>query len=81
MECLECKRLGRMCRTCRVASENAALRAALAPFVKFIDAWDAKPINRTADEFYGIHTGTEWEASLKLSDLRKAREVTKGTTR
>ena len=49
----------------------AALVSALKPLAEFIRAFDAKPIN-LADEFYAIHAGTEWEASLRLSDLRKA---------
>jgi hypothetical protein len=50
------------------------LETALAPFVEFINKFDQKPI-RCDDEFYAIHVGTEWEASLKLSDLRAAREA------
>ena len=51
----------------------AALEAALRPFAKFAEAFDAKPIARLDDEFYAIHTGTQWEASLRLSDCRAAR--------
>ena len=48
---------------------------ALKPLVAFITQFDRKPLGQIADEFYGIHTGTEWEASLRLSDLRKLREA------
>ena len=51
----------------------AVLEAALRPFAKFAEAFDAKPIARLDDEFYAIHTGTQWEASLRLSDCRAAR--------
>jgi hypothetical protein len=47
---------------------------ALQPFADFIEKFDEKPL-RLDDEFYAIHVGTEWEARLKLSDLRKAKEV------
>jgi hypothetical protein len=36
----------------------------------FLDMLEAKPI-KLADEFYSIHVGTEWEAEMRLSDLRK----------
>jgi hypothetical protein len=44
---------------------------ALESVAKFIEAYDKMPV-KMHDEFYGIHTGTEWEASLRLSELRKA---------
>lgn len=47
-----------------------ALTETAAPLAFFIEQFDRQPI-RTADDFYGIHTGTEYEASLRLSDLRK----------
>ena len=53
----------------------AQLQQALAPFAAFAKAWDAKPLSALGDEFYGIHTGTEWAASLRLSDVRRARAV------
>lgn len=53
--------------------EIARLRAALAPFAAFAAAFDAQPLSNLVDEFYAIHTGTKWEASLRLSDCRKAR--------
>ena len=54
-------------------------REAAKGLIHFIDQYDRKPI-RTADEFYGIHAGTEWEAVLRLSDLRALRDALKGTT-
>ncbi len=50
-------------------ASHERLKQALEPVAKFIEAFDRKPI-KMHDEFYGIHTGTEFEASLKLSDLR-----------
>jgi hypothetical protein len=29
-----------------------------------------KPIGKLDDEIHGVHVGTEWEAELRLSDLR-----------
>ena len=46
--------------------------AALRPFAAFIDAYERKPV-KWDDEFIAIHVGTEFEATLKLSDLREAR--------
>ena len=51
------------------------LREKLEPFIRFIDTWDAKPLGGIADEFYAIHTSTQYEASLRLSDFRKLREA------
>ena len=45
----------------------------LKPFAEFARAFDAKPIRGLDDRLYGIHTGTEWEGELKLSDCRAAR--------
>src|SRR5262245_11996728 len=51
------------------------LREALEPFAKFAEAFDAQPIRGLHDEMYNIHTGTQWEASLRLSDCRRASHV------
>lgn len=59
----------------RAQEEAAAMREALHPFAEFATMWDAKPLRGTADAFYGIHHGTEWEATLKVSDCRKAAKV------
>jgi hypothetical protein len=38
----------------------------------FLAMWDEKPLRGPDnDELYGIHVGTEWEAMLRISDLRK----------
>lgn len=51
----------------------APLAEAIGPLIAFIDAFDAKPLSGMADDFYSIHMGTEWGASLRFSDLRNAR--------
>jgi len=53
-------------------AKNARLRAALKPFADFAKAFDAAPLRGIADEVYGIHMGTQWESSLRLSDCRAA---------
>jgi hypothetical protein len=50
----------------------ALLTAALRPFAAFGKAFDAKPMRGIADEVYAIHAGTQWAASLRLSDCRRA---------
>jgi hypothetical protein len=54
----------------RVAAERA-----LEPFAEFARQWNRQPMKGMADEFYCIHTGTEYEASLKRSDLQRAADV------
>ena len=33
---------------------------------------DAKPLRQSGDVIHSVHAGTEWEAELRLSDLRLA---------
>ena len=40
------------------------------PIAAFIAAWDAMPLNTVGDDFYTIHGGTDYEAKLRLSELR-----------
>jgi hypothetical protein len=59
----------------RVEASNdlvGEMEKALEPFAAFIDAYERKPV-KWDDEFISIHVGTEFEAGLRLSDLRKAR--------
>jgi hypothetical protein len=49
------------------------LRAALLPFVNYIDKFDAKPIWGLGDAIHTIHGGTEWEAEITREDCRRAR--------
>jgi hypothetical protein len=53
------------------AIKDSGAVEALEPVAAFMRAFDKKPI-RLADEFYAIHSGTEWESGLRLSDMRKA---------
>lgn len=53
------------------------LEEALAPFAHFADQYERAPLRGAADTLYGIHTGTEFEAELKLSDCRAARDLLK----
>lgn len=56
---------------------NELLVEALNPIVQFIDQFDRKPLVKIDDQFYGIHTGTEFEASLRFSDFRKLSQLVK----
>lgn len=56
-------------------NSHAALVEALEPFANFFEKFSAKPLRGIGDEFYGIHTGTEWAASLLLSDMKRAAEA------
>lgn len=60
------------------AQRDAALRA-LRPFARFAEQWDRQPLSRIDDNFYSIHTGTEYEAELRLSDCRAARAILAAT--
>lgn len=51
--------------------------AALQPFARFAKAWQEQPLRKIDDQFYGIHTGTKWEASLRLSQMKHALDLTK----
>ena len=61
----------------RGSGTEQALRAALEPFARFAEKWDAKPLSGMHDDVYGIHGGDDGlggdGASLRLSDCRKAR--------
>jgi hypothetical protein len=61
--------------TAALQNENRRLREALAPFAKFAELWEAKPLSGMDDIIYRIHAGTEWDAELRLSDCQKAREI------
>lgn len=45
-------------------------RAALARLRRYVEVrTTAKPIAGLCDTVHGVHTGTEWEAEVRLSDL------------
>ena len=58
-----------------VGETREQLLDALKPFAEFARQWNRQPLSRIADEVYGIHGGTEYEAYLRLSDCRRALEV------
>ena len=62
----------------RLLEENTRLREALGPFAMFAEKWDAKPMYRLHNVLYRIHFGTEWQAELRLSDMRRARQALAG---
>lgn len=51
-------------------AENAELREALRPVQHYVAMRDAMPIRGLSDDIHSIHAGTQWEASLSLTDLR-----------
>lgn len=57
---------------CHCANQLPLLVAALEPFAKFASQYAKCPMSGIDDEFYAIHTGSEFEASLRHSDMRKA---------
>lgn len=48
------------------------LREALKPFAHFARQWDRQPMRGYDEQFYGIHTGTEYAADLSVPDMRSA---------
>jgi hypothetical protein len=59
----------------KLQAENDRLREAAKPIADFITAFDAKPLRQVNDEFYGIHAGSEWEASIRLSHFRALKKA------
>ena len=59
----------------RTSEKYNTLVDAVAPIVRFIEAWDGQPMGGIADEFYGIHPGSRWEAYLRLSEFRAIRDL------
>jgi len=59
----------------KLQAENDRLREAAKPISDFITAFDAKPLRQVDDEFYGIHAGSEWEASIRLSHFRALKKA------
>jgi hypothetical protein len=58
-----------------LAAKLAQHREALTPFAHFARQWDLRPIRGKHDEVFTIHSGTELESALRLSDCRRARDV------
>lgn len=47
------------------------IEKALEPIMHYIKMREEKPFRGLSDDVHMIHGGTEWEAVLRLSDLRK----------
>ena len=53
----------------------ARLHKALEPFSRFYAAWIAAPLGGHDDVLYAIHTGTQFAAALRLSDMKSAHDA------
>lgn len=51
------------------------VRDVMEPFAHFSRQWKRQPLKGISDEFYGIHTGTEYEAALKVTDCHAVAEI------
>ena len=60
--------------------ENAKMAEALRPFAHFWRQWERQPMRGLDDEFYVIHTGTDYEASLRRSDCEAASDLLRGVS-
>jgi hypothetical protein len=58
--------------TNRPDTSAKAIRKTLEPFAHFWRQWQRQPMRGLDDEFYCIHTGSEFEASLRRSDCERA---------
>lgn len=52
-------------------TNQSDIERALARVAQYVEMRDAKPLRQVDDQIHGIHTGTEWEAVLFLSDVRQ----------
>lgn len=55
--------------------EVADALAACRPFANMADQFDRQPLSKIGDDFYGIHAGTPYEASISWTDCRRARDA------
>lgn len=60
--------------------EVEELRAALQPFAHYAEMRMAKPFRLLDDEIQTIHTGSQWEATLRFSDCKRAAKVLRSST-
>lgn len=51
------------------------LMDAVAPIAHFITQWDRRPLSNLADDFYSIHSSTEYEARISISNFRRIRNA------
>jgi hypothetical protein len=60
-----------------ISCDQKKYKAALDRVRRYVEMRDQKPFSGLSDLIHGIHTGTEWEAELMLSDLRVIVEALK----
>lgn len=63
-----------------MAARIQTLEQALEPFAQFGRQWARKPMRGMDDVIHAIHTGTEWEAEIKHTDMARAAQVLKEIT-
>lgn len=59
----------------RLTQENEGLRTALKPFARYAEMRSAQPLSGLGDIIHCIHTGSPFEAEIRLSDCEAARAV------
>ena len=47
------------------------MNESLSRIKRYVQMLHDKPLSQRGDVLHGIHTGTEWEAELRISDLRE----------
>lgn len=47
------------------------MNESLSRITRYAQMLHDKPLSQMGDVVHGIHTGTEWEAELRISDLRE----------
>ena len=47
------------------------MNEALSRIKRYVQMLHDKPLSQMGDVVHGVHTGTEWEAELRISDLRE----------
>lgn len=53
-----------------------AVNAAMAPFIRYVEMRRARPLKGLGDTLHTIHVGTEWEASINVSDIELLMQAT-----
>ena len=75
------------CKTHKARADKAEaalakVREAAKPIIHYVDMRQKKPLRSMGDFIHCIHTNTEWEAELRLSDLEFLRaSLTEGEVR
>ena len=58
-------------------ASHERLEKALMPFAHFATMFAAKPLGGMSNTIYGIHAGTQWEATISRTDCKAALEALK----